>query len=59
MEEQKNKLTDQQLAKEMRKGKRDGAGGKLLIGLGAIVVLIGMLYMLFKPYKEADKLVTK
>ena len=43
MEEQKNKLTDQQLAKEMRKGKRDGAGGKLLIGLGAIVVLIGII----------------
>ena len=43
MEEQKNKLTDRQLAKEMRKGKRGGAGGKLLIGLGAIVVLIGII----------------
>ena len=43
MEEQKNKLTDQQLTKEMRKGKRGGAGGKLLIGLGAIVVLIGII----------------
>ena len=31
MEEQKNKLTDRQLAKEMRKGKRGGAGGKLLM----------------------------
>ena len=38
MEEQKNKLTDRQLTKEMQKGKRGGAGGKLLIGLGAIVV---------------------
>ena len=43
MEEQKNKLTDRQLTKEMRKGKRGGAGGKLLIGLGAIVVLIGII----------------
>lgn len=43
MEEQKNKLTDRQLTKEMQKGKRGGAGGKLLIGLGAIVVLIGII----------------
>ena len=43
MEEQKNKLTDRQLAGEMRKGRRGGAGGKLLIGLGAIVVLIGII----------------
>lgn len=43
MEEQKNKLTDRQLAKELQKGKRGGAGGKLLIGLGAIVVLIGII----------------
>ena len=42
MEEQKNKLTDRQLTKEMQKGKRGGAGGKLLIGL-AIVVLIGII----------------
>ena len=41
MEEQKNKLTDQQLTKEVRKGKR--GGGKLLIALGAIVVLIGII----------------
>ena len=43
MEEQKNKMTDRQLAKEMRKGKQGGAGGKLLIGLGAVVVLIGIM----------------
>lgn len=43
MEEQKNKLTDRQLAGEMRKGRRGGAGGKLLIGLGAVVVLIGII----------------
>ena len=43
MEEQKNKLTDRQLAGEMRKGRRGGAGGKLLIALGAIVVLIGII----------------
>ncbi len=43
MEEQKNKMTDQQLTKEMRKGKRGGAGGKLLIVLGAAVVLIGIM----------------
>ena len=43
MEEQKNKMTDRQLAKEMRKGKQGGAGGKLLIGLGAVVVLIGII----------------
>ena len=43
MEEQKNKMTDRQLAKEMRKGKQGGAGGKLLIGLGAAVVLIGIM----------------
>ena len=43
MEEQKNKMTDQQLNKEMRKGKQSGAGGKLLIGLGAVVVLIGII----------------
>ncbi len=43
MEEQKNKMTDQQLTKEMRKGKRGGIGGTLLIGLGAIVVLIGIM----------------
>ena len=36
MEEQKNKLTDRQLAGEMRKGRRGGAGGKLLVGLGAL-----------------------
>ena len=35
-------------------------GSMSIVGLvAAIVVLIGMLYMLFKPYKEADKLVTK
>ena len=43
MEAQKNKLTDKQLAREMRKGKRCGAGGKLLVALGAIVVLIGVI----------------
>ena len=43
MEEQKNKLTDRQLAGEMRKGRRGGAGGKLLIALGGIVVLIGII----------------
>ena len=43
MEEQKNKMTDQQLTKEMRKGKRGGIGGTLLIGLGAVVVLIGII----------------
>ena len=35
-------------------------GSMSIVGLvAAIVVLVGMLYMLFKPYKEADKLVTK
>ena len=35
-------------------------GSMSIVGLvAATVVLIGMLYMLFKPYKEADKLVTK
>ena len=43
MEEQKNKMTDQQLTKEMRKGKRGGIGGTLLIALGGIVVLIGII----------------
>ncbi len=43
MEEQKNKMTDQQLTKEMRKGKQGGIGGTLLIGLGAVVVLIGII----------------
>ena len=43
MEEQKNKLTDRQLAGEMRKGRRGGVGGRLLIALGGIVVLIGII----------------
>lgn len=45
MEEQKNKMTDQQLTKEMRKGKQSGAIGDILLILGAVVSLVAILVL--------------
>ncbi len=44
MAEQKNKLTDRQLAGEMRKGRQGGSGGKIVEILGLIVLIAGAVF---------------
>ena len=41
MAEQKNNMTDRQLAEELQKGKRGGLGGRLLEILGVVVIAAG------------------
>lgn len=44
MAEQKNNMTDRQLAEELQKGKRGGLGGRLLEILGVVVVAAGAVF---------------
>ena len=44
MAEQKNNMTDRQLAEELQKGKRGGFGGRLLEILGVVVIAAGAFF---------------
>ena len=44
MAEQKNNMTDRQLAEELQKGKRGGLGGRLLEILGVVVIAAGAVF---------------